>query len=157
MRIGIGYDVHKLKEGRELIIGGIKIQYHKGLEGHSDADVLIHSIIDAILGALGKGDIGVMFPDSESKYKNIDSKLLLTEVYRLMKKSKYKIANLDSIIIAEKPKMSMYTLEMKSVISEILDTTEDNINIKATTTEKLGFTGRGQGIAAQSVVLLDKE
>ena len=157
MRIGIGYDVHKLKEGRELIIGGIKIQYHKGLEGHSDADVLIHSIIDAILGALGKGDIGVMFPDSESKYKNIDSKLLLTEVYRLMKKSKYKIVNLDSIIIAEKPKMSMYTLEMKSVISEILDTTEDNINIKATTTEKLGFTGRGQGIAAQSVVLLDKE
>jgi len=157
MRIGIGYDVHKFKEGRDLILGGVKIEYDKGLEGHSDADVLIHSIIDGILGALGKGDIGTLFPDTDIKYKDIDSKILLSEVCKLMKDSKFKIGNIDCTILAEKPKMREYIPKMEIIIAEILETFKENINIKATTTEKLGFIGREEGIAAQSAVFLDKE
>ncbi|SRR6056297_905307 len=157
MKIGIGYDVHELVQNRDLIIGGIKIEYPKGLKGHSDGDVLIHSIIDALLGALGREDIGTLFPDSNIKYKDIDSKLLLEEVYKLMEIESYKIGNLDCVIIAEKPKMRKNISEMKLVISQILKTSENNINIKATTTEGLGFTGREEGIGAQCVVLLDNK
>jgi len=157
MKIGIGYDVHELVPNRDLIIGGIKIEHSKGLKGHSDGDVLIHSIIDALLGALGREDIGTLFPDDDMKYKDIDSKILLKEVNRLMKDSKFKVGNLDCIIIAQKPKMRKYISKMKEVISKILETSSDNINIKATTTEGLGFTGREEGIGAQCVVLLDNK
>jgi len=157
MKIGIGYDVHELVQNRDLIIGGIKIEHSKGLKGHSDGDVLIHAVVDALLGALGKEDIGTLFPDSDMKYKDIDSKILLEKVYKLMEDSKFKIGNLDCIIIAEKPKMREYISKMKLVIAGILKTSVDNINIKATTTEGLGFTGREEGIGAQCVVLLDNE
>jgi 2-C-methyl-D-erythritol 2,4-cyclodiphosphate synthase len=156
MKIGIGYDVHKLVKNRDLIIGGVKIDHSKGLEGHSDGDVLIHAIMDALLGALGKNDIGTLFPDTDSKYKNIDSKLLLKEVYEIVKECNYKIVNIDCIIEAEKPKMRNHISKMKEILSKILSIDIDDINIKATTTEKLGFIGREEGIAAQSAVLLDK-
>jgi 2-C-methyl-D-erythritol 2,4-cyclodiphosphate synthase len=155
MRIGIGYDAHRFAENRNLIIGGVKIEYDKGLLGHSDADVLIHSIIDAVLGALGKGDIGTFFPDTDPKFKNIDSKLLLKKTCKIMKDNCFEIINIDSIIIAEKPKMKNHIEKMKKVLSEVLEIKVDKINIKATTTEKMGFIGREEGIAAQSVVLLD--
>ncbi len=157
MKIGIGYDVHQLVENRDLIIGGVKIEHTKGLKGHSDGDVLIHAVIDAVLGALGKEDIGTLFPDSDMEYKDIDSKILLKDVYKLMEDSKFKIGNLDCVIIAEKPKMRKHISKMKSTLSEILETSEKNINIKATSTEGLGFTGREEGIAAQCVVLLDNK
>lgn len=157
MKIGIGYDVHELIPNRDLIIGGIKIEHPKGLKGHSDGDVLIHSVIDALLGALGKEDIGTLFPDRDIKYKDIDSKILLKEVFKLVEDSNYKIGNLDCVIIAERPKMREHISKMKSIISKILKTSEKNINIKATTTEGLGFTGREEGIAAQCVLLLDNK
>lgn len=156
MKIGIGYDVHKLVDNRPLIIGGVKIAYEKGLDGHSDADVLIHAIMDSIIGAMGKGDIGVLFPDTDYKYKNIDSRILLRNVYSIMKENNYKIGNIDAVIIAQRPKMSKYIEEMKENIASDLKTDINNINIKATTTEHLGFEGRGEGIAAQSVCLLVK-
>ena len=155
MKIGIGYDVHELVPDRDLIIGGIKIEHPKGLKGHSDGDVLIHAVIDALLGALGKEDIGTLLPDNDIKYKDIDSKILLKEVNKIMKEYKFKVGNLDCIIIAQKPKMRKYIAPMKEVVSKILETSVDNINIKATTTEGLGFVGREEGIGAQCVVLLD--
>lgn len=156
MRIGIGYDVHKLIEGRDMFIGGVKIPFDKGLLGHSDADVLIHAIMDAIIGALGLGDIGKHFPDTDQKYKNINSLLLLQQVYELMKDKGYQIGNLDGVIIAQKPKMAPYIEMMKKKISNVLKTSVENINIKATTEEGLGFTGKEEGISSQAVVLIEK-
>lgn len=156
MRIGIGYDVHKLVDDRKLIIGGIEIPYDKGLDGHSDADVLIHAIMDSILGALAKRDIGYLFPDNDNNYKDIDSKILLKKVIELMKSMDFKIGNIDSIIIAQSPKMSPHIEQMRIVLSEIMETDIENINIKATTTEKLGFEGKGYGITAQAVCILEK-
>lgn len=155
MKIGIGYDVHALVVNRPLIIGGVTIPYEKGLEGHSDADVLIHAVMDSILGAMGKGDIGFLFPDSDLKFKNIDSRILLRRVCDIMIENNYKIGNIDAVIIAQRPKMSMYIADMKLNIARDLKTDINNINIKATTTEHLGFEGRGEGIGAQSVCLLE--
>ena len=154
MKIGIGYDVHALVENRKLILGGIDIPYEKGLLGHSDADVLVHAIMDSILGALGLGDIGKHFPDTDEEYKDISSLILLERVYNIMIESKYKIGNIDTVIVAQSPKLAPYIEDMKLNISKILNTPVFNINIKATTTEKLGFEGRKEGISAQSVCLL---
>ncbi|MDO5040983.1 MAG: 2-C-methyl-D-erythritol 2,4-cyclodiphosphate synthase [Peptoniphilus sp.] len=154
MRIGIGYDVHKLVENRDLYVGGVKIDFERGLLGHSDADVLIHAVMDAILGALNLGDIGKLFPDTDDKYKDIDSKILLGEVYEVMKDKGYEINNIDTIIIAQRPKFKDYIGEMSRVMAEILHTDEQRVSVKATTTERLGFEGREEGIAAQAVVLL---
>lgn len=156
MRIGIGYDVHKLVENRKLIIGGTEIPYDKGLDGHSDADVLIHAIMDSILGAMAKRDIGYLFPDNDENYKNIDSKILLGKVVEIMEDMDFKIGNIDSVIIAQSPKMSPYIEQMRTVLSKILKTDIENINIKATTTEKLGFEGKGLGISSQAVCILEK-
>lgn len=154
MKIGIGYDVHALKEKRNLIIGGVNIPNDKGLDGHSDADVLIHAIMDSILGAMGKGDIGVLFPDTDNEYKDTDSRDLLRIVCNIMKDNNYKIGNIDSVIIAQKPKMRPYIDIMQNNIAEDLETNISNINIKATTTECLGFEGRGEGIGAQAICML---
>jgi len=153
-RIGIGFDVHRLVEGRKCIIGGVEIPHSKGLLGHSDADVLTHSICDALLGAAGLGDIGTYFPDNDPKFKNIDSQILLKQVNEEISKLGFKIENIDSIVMAEKPKINPHRKEMKAALSKTLGIEETKIGIKATTTEKLGFTGREEGIAAQSVVLL---
>ena len=155
MRVGIGYDVHKYKEGRDLILGGVKIPYVKGLLGHSDADVLIHAIMDSLLGAASLRDIGYHFPDSEEKYKGISSVLLLNQVKILIEKSGYIIENIDSIIIAEKPKMSPYIPSMIKNISSALGISESQVNVKATTEEGLGFSGREEGIAAKAICLLN--
>ncbi len=155
MKVGIGYDVHALTENRKLIIGGVDIPYEKGLYGHSDADVLIHAIMDSILGAMGKGDIGKLFPDTDTEYKDANSRVLLRKVYELMNENNFSIGNLDAVIIAQKPKMSPFINEMKKNIATDLKTDISNINIKATTTESLGFEGRGEGIAAQCICLLD--
>jgi 2-C-methyl-D-erythritol 2,4-cyclodiphosphate synthase len=155
-RIGIGYDVHRLVEGRKCIIGGIEIPHEKGLLGHSDADVLIHAIMDAMLGALAMGDIGKHFPDNDGAYKNIDSKVLLKKVYELIKTEGYRINNLDTVVICEQPRLKNHIDTMRQTIAEILQTDIKNISVKATTTEKLGFEGRGEGIAAQAVVILEK-
>ncbi|HBG5345710.1 TPA: 2-C-methyl-D-erythritol 2,4-cyclodiphosphate synthase [Clostridioides difficile] len=154
MRIGLGYDVHKLTKDRKLIIGGVEIPHDKGLLGHSDADVLIHAIMDSILGALALGDIGKHFPDTDKEYKGADSMKLLEHVYNLITSKGYKIGNIDSTIIAQSPKMAPYIESMRSNISKVLNTDIDNINIKATTEEGLGFTGAKQGIASQSICLL---
>ncbi len=154
MRIGLGYDVHKLTEDRKLIIGGVDIPYDKGLLGHSDADVLIHAIMDSILGALALGDIGKHFPDTDEEYKGADSMKLLEHVYNLITSKGYKIGNIDSTIIAQSPKMAPYIEIMRNNISKVLNTNIENINIKATTEEGLGFTGAKQGIASQSICLL---
>lgn len=156
MRIGIGYDVHKLAENRALIIGGVKIPYEKGLLGHSDADVLVHAIMDSMLGALALGDIGKFFPDTDLKYKNISSIKLLYYVNNLIFQKGYTIENIDSIIIAESPKFSPYIQQMRETISQTLKIDMNLIGIKATTEEGLGFTGKKEGIAAQSVCLLNK-
>ena len=156
MRVGMGYDVHKLVEGRELIIGGVNIPYEKGLLGHSDADVLIHSVMDSILGALALGDIGKHFPDTDEKYKGIDSIKLLQFVYNLMIEKGYNIGNIDCTIIAQSPKMAPYIYSMRENISKSLNTDIENINVKATTEEGLGFTGTKQGIAAHSICMLVK-
>jgi 2-C-methyl-D-erythritol 2,4-cyclodiphosphate synthase len=153
-RIGQGFDVHQFAEDRELIIGGVTIPYGKGLLGHSDADVLLHAISDAILGALGEGDIGKHFPDTDQAYKDADSKVLLQQVVNLMKKKNYLVVNMDCTIIAQRPKMAPYIPEMNQLIASLLEVEVSQVNVKATTTEKLGFTGRGEGIAAQAVVLL---
>lgn len=155
MKIGIGYDVHALVLNRPLIIGGVNIPYEKGLDGHSDADVLVHAIMDSIIGAMGKGDIGRLFPDTDNKYKNIDSRILLRNVYDIMVENNFRIINIDAVIIAQKPKMSSYIEEMEKNIALDLKTDVNNINIKATTTEHLGFVGRGEGIGAQCVCLLE--
>ena len=156
VRIGNGYDVHKLVEGRKLFLGGIEIPHTKGVLGHSDGDVLIHAIIDAILGALALGDIGQLFPDNDMQYKDIDSKILLKKVAILMEEEGYEIGNLDSIIAAEKPKLKNYILQMRECISSILKTNIKNVSVKATTEEKLGFTGEELGIKSYCVVLLNK-
>lgn len=154
IRIGHGYDVHKLVENRKLILGGVEIPYKYGLLGHSDADVLVHSIMDAILGAMGKGDIGRLFPDTDDKYKDIESLILLERVISIMENEKYSIGNIDCTIIAQKPKLSTFVTQMSQNIARVCKTNEENINIKATTEEGLGFTGSGEGIAVHSVCLL---
>ena len=155
-RIGLGYDIHKLTEGRDLIIGGVKITHEKGLLGHSDADVLIHAIIDAMLGALALADIGTLFPDTDELYKDADSTKLLTDVYKLIKEKKYVIENLDSNIIAQKPKMMPYIPKMEEVLCEILAIDPDRISIKAKTNEKMDAVGKELAIEAHAVVLLKK-
>jgi 2-C-methyl-D-erythritol 2,4-cyclodiphosphate synthase len=153
-RIGIGYDVHRLVEGRPLIIGGVNIPYHLGLLGHSDADVLTHAIIDGILGALARGDIGQHFPDSDPTYKDIESLLLLKKVMEWVQEDGFRIHNLDTTIVAEKPRLSTYLPTMREGLCAILNIQIDQINIKATTSEGLGFCGRHEGIVAFSVVSL---
>jgi 2-C-methyl-D-erythritol 2,4-cyclodiphosphate synthase len=155
-RIGQGFDVHQLTEGRPLIIGGINIPNEKGLLGHSDADVLLHTVADACLGAIGEGDIGKHFPDTDPKFKGADSAKLMEHVWQLVKAKGYELVNADCTIIAQKPKMAPYIGEMRSRIAALLEADPEQINVKATTTEKLGFTGRGEGIASQAVVLLKK-
>lgn len=157
MRVGLGFDVHKLVNDRDLIIGGIKIPHKLGLLGHSDADVLIHAIMDSILGAMAKRDIGYHFPDTDNKFKNIDSKILLSKVYDLMVEENYKIINIDCVVSAQKPKFAPYIDSMRKVIAEILNTQIENISIKATTTEGLGYVGKELGISAQAVALIEKE
>jgi len=156
MKIGIGYDVHAFCENRKLILGGIEIKYDRGLLGHSDADVLIHAINDAILGALGMGDIGLHFPDTDLRYKDISSLILLEKVITIMKNINYRIVNCDNVLILEKPKIFPYFDLMRNKLSPIMEIDKDSLNIKATTTEGLGFCGREEGVAAQSVVLLEK-
>ena len=157
IRVGQGFDVHQLVEGRKCIIGGVEIPYEKGLLGHSDADVLLHAITDAVLGALALGDIGKHFPDTAEEYKDADSVVLLERVWVLIKERGYKLGNVDATIIAQAPKMLPYIDAMREVIARTLQADLSQVNVKATTTEKLGFSGRGEGIAAQSVVLLIKE
>ena len=154
MRIGTGYDVHRLTENRKLILGGVDIPYEKGLLGHSDADVLIHAIMDAILGAAALGDIGKHFPDSDERYKGISSIVLLKEVSKLITQFGFRIENIDSTIIAQKPKLASFIPEMKKNIAQALGLDDSRVNVKATTEEGLGFTGEGLGIAAQAVCLL---
>ena len=155
MRIGNGYDVHKLVEGRKLILGGVEIPYEKGLLGHSDADVLVHAIMDALLGALAKGDIGKLFPDSSAEFKDISSILLLKKVNEVLKKENYTIINIDSIVAAQEPKLAPHIEQMRKNIADALETDIANISVKATTTEKLGFEGRGEGISSYAVCLLE--
>ena len=154
MRIGIGYDVHKLVENRPLILGGVEIEYELGLLGHSDADVLVHAIMDALLGAAGLGDIGRHFPDTDPKYKGISSLKLLAFVKESIEAEGFKIGNIDSVMICQKPKLMSFIPAMKTNIAKVLEVDEKLVNVKATTTEKLGFAGRGEGIASEAVALL---
>jgi 2-C-methyl-D-erythritol 2,4-cyclodiphosphate synthase len=154
MRIGQGFDVHQLVEGRQLIIGGVAIPYAKGLLGHSDADVLLHAICDALLGAAALGDIGKHFADTDAQFKNIDSRILLREVLKLVREQGLRVSNVDATIIAQAPKMAPHIAQMVAHIAADLELPINAVNIKATTTEQLGYTGRGEGIAAQAVVLL---
>ena len=156
MRVGLGYDVHKLVEGRDLIIGGVQIPYEKGLLGHSDADVLIHAICDALLGAANMRDIGYHFPDTAGEYKDIDSKILLFDTMELLRDAGYTLGNIDATVAAERPKLNPHIPEMKRVMADVLQVDVEDISIKATTTEKLGFTGRQEGIAAYATVLIQK-
>ena len=155
-RIGLGYDIHTLKEGRDLIIGGVKITHEKGLMGHSDADVLVHAIIDALLGALALSDIGTLFPDTDSKYKNADSTVLLKHVYEKILEKGYKIVNIDSNIIAQEPKMMPYIPKMRETLDRVLKIGQENISIKAKTNEKMDAVGQKLAIEAHAVVLLKK-
>ncbi|WP_088834970.1 2-C-methyl-D-erythritol 2,4-cyclodiphosphate synthase [Paenibacillus tyrfis] len=157
IRVGQGFDVHQLVEGRKCIIGGVDIPFEKGLLGHSDADVLLHALTDAILGALGLGDIGKHFPDTDAAYKDADSYMLLVQVWESAKQAGYRLGNADCTIIAQKPKMASYIPAMIERIATALEAETSKINVKATTTEQLGFTGRGEGIAAQAVVCLVKD
>ncbi len=154
MRIGHGYDVHRLVEGRDLILGGVKIDYEKGLLGHSDADVLLHAISDALLGAAALGDIGKHFPDTDEKYKGADSLMLLSEVGNIIEKAGYSVGNVDATVIAQKPKLAPFIEKMRENIAKALKVEIDRISVKATTEEKLGFTGDGSGIAAHAVCLI---
>ena len=154
MRAGIGYDVHRLVEGRDLILGGVKIPYEKGLLGHSDADVLLHAVMDALFGAAALGDIGVHFPDTQEEYRGISSLELLRRVGELLEKKLYLIENIDATIIAQQPKMAPHIPRMKKNVADILCLREEQVNIKATTEERLGFTGRGEGISAQAICSL---
>ena len=154
MRIGTGYDVHKLVEGRKLIMGGVEIPYEKGLLGHSDADVLVHAIMDALLGAAALGDIGLHFPDTDEKYKGADSLMLMREVRRILDEHCFLIENVDSTIIAQAPKMKPHIEQMRRNIAEALQVDISQVSVKATTEERLGFTGRGEGISAQAVALI---
>jgi 2-C-methyl-D-erythritol 2,4-cyclodiphosphate synthase len=154
MRIGHGFDVHALVVGRPCIIGGVNVPYAKGLDGHSDADVLLHAICDALLGAAALGDIGQHFPPTDARFKGIDSRQLLRHVVALLHERGYKVVNIDSTVICELPKLSPHTAQMQALIAEDCQVSLDAINVKATTTEKLGFTGRGEGIAAEAVCLI---
>lgn len=154
MRVGTGYDVHRLVEGRPLILGGVQIPYDKGLSGHSDADVLLHAIMDALLGAVGKGDIGRHFPDRDLQYRGISSLELLERVMEMVRELGFKVVNIDSVVMAEEPKLAPYTDEMVQKIASVLEVSPFAVNIKATTTEGLGCIGRGEGIAAQAAVLV---
>jgi len=156
LRIGQGYDVHKLVEGRKLVLGGVEIPFEKGLLGHSDADVLTHAIMDALVGAASLGDIGQNFPDSDAQYKDISSLRMLTEVKRLLEKGGWQIVNIDATVVAQVPKLSPYRIEMIKNIAATLKIPEANVNIKATTEEGLGFTGTGQGMAAYAVCLIGR-
>ena len=156
-RIGFGYDVHAFTENRKLILGGIEVPFEKGLAGHSDADVLLHAICDAMLGALALGDIGQHFPDNDASYKNIDSKILLTKVNDLVTKEKYFVENIDSTIVMERPKLKNYIVDIRKSISGILNININQVSVKATTSEKLGFVGTEHGVKAYAVVLLQKE
>ena len=156
IRVGFGYDVHKLVEGRELWLGGIRIEHTMGLLGHSDADVLIHAICDALLGAANMRDIGYHFPDTAGEYKGIDSKILLRKTMALLREAGYELGNIDAAVAAERPKLNPHIPEMKRVLAEVMAVDEDAISIKATTTEKLGFTGREEGISAYATVLIQK-
>ncbi len=154
IRIGTGFDVHQLVEGRPCIIGGVTIPYEKGLLGHSDADVLLHAVTDAVLGAVGMGDIGTHFPDTDEAYKDADSLKLLEEVWALIESKGYVLGNIDCTIMAQRPKMLPYIPQMRAVIAKALHADESQVNVKATTTEQLGFVGRGEGVAAQTAVIL---
>ena len=156
MRIGHGYDVHRLVEGRDLILGGVKIPYEKGLLGHSDADVLLHAVSDALLGAAGLGDIGRHFPDTDPKYKGADSLELLRQVYRKISEKGYRVGNIDVTMIAQKPKLNDYIPQMQANIAAAVETAPDRVNVKATTEEKLGFTGTGEGMSCHAVCLLEE-
>jgi 2-C-methyl-D-erythritol 2,4-cyclodiphosphate synthase len=155
-RIGLGTDFHQLVSGRKLWVGGVEIPYSKGSLGHSDGDVLLHAICDALLGALNLGDIGLHFPDSDDNLKDIESKILLARTFQLIQEKEFRIVNLDTVICLEKPKIMNYAPEMRLIISGLLEINANDISIKATTTEKLGFIGREEGIMAQAVVLLKK-
>lgn len=156
IRVGFGYDVHKLVPGRDLWLGGIKIEHTEGLLGHSDADVLIHAICDALLGAANMRDTGFHFPDTASEYENIDSKILLRKTMALLREAGYELGNIDATVAAERPKLNPHIPEMKRVLASVLEVDEDDISIKATTTEKLGFTGRQEGMAAYATVLIQQ-
>ena len=154
IRVGFGYDVHQLKEGEPFYVGGIQIDHHKGAVGHSDADVLIHAICDALLGAANLGDIGVHFPDTSDEFKNIDSKRLLKQVVALLAEKGYEVGNIDTTLCLEAPKISSYIGKMKTAIADVMEINENDISIKATTNEKMGFVGREDGIAAYAVALI---
>ena len=156
MRIGHGYDVHKLVEGRDLILGGVKIDYEKGLLGHSDADVLLHAVSDALLGAAGLGDIGRHFPDTDPKYKGADSLMLLREVYRKISEKGFRVGNIDVTMIAQKPKLKDFIPQIRENIAAAVNVIPDRVNVKATTEEKLGFTGSGEGMSCHAVCLLEE-
>ncbi len=156
IRVGQGFDVHKFEEGRPLIIGGITIPHDRGLAGHSDADVLLHTITDAALGAIGEGDIGRHFPDTDAAFKDADSSVLLEEIWKLVNERGYKLGNIDCTVIAERPKMSPHIKTIQARVAELLQADISQVNVKATTSEKLGFTGREEGIAAMATILLQK-
>ena len=156
MRIGHGYDVHRLTENRKLILGGVEIPYEKGLDGHSDADVLLHAIMDALLGAAALGDIGKLYPDNDKTYLGIDSMILLKDTYQRISEKGYTVGNIDATVIAQRPKLAPFIPEMREKIAKTLLLSVDDVNIKATTEEKLGFTGSGEGIAAHAVCLIEK-
>jgi len=156
LRAGLGYDVHRLEEGRQLILGGVKIPHKKGLLGHSDADVLTHAVMDALLGAAGSGDIGRHFPDSDSRYKGISSLKLLSGVRELLEEKGLVVVNIDSVIIAQEPKLAPYMAEMEVRLAQALGISAEQVNVKATTTEGLGFTGTGEGIAAHAVAVVEQ-
>lgn len=157
IRVGFGFDVHRLVEGRDLWMGGVKLEHEMGLLGHSDADVLIHAICDALLGAANMRDIGFHFPDNKKEFHNIDSKILLAKTVELLAGKGYEVGNIDATICAERPKMNPHIPEMKKVLAGVMGIDEDDISIKATTTEKLGFTGREEGISAYAVALIEKK
>ena len=156
IRVGSGFDAHKFATDRKLIVGGVVIPFDKGLAGHSDADVLMHAVTDAVIGITLHKDIGALFPDSDNKYKDIDSRILLREAFRLVRMEGWKIVNVDSTIIAQLPKMAPYIYDMRKNIAEDLEIDIDDVSVKATTTEKMGFTGRGEGIASHATVLIEK-
>lgn len=156
IRIGYGYDVHQLREGRRLVLGGVEIKHKKGLLGHSDADVLLHAITDALLGALALGDIGTHFPDTDSKFKDADSRKLLRESYNLIKEKGYQLGNLDATIIVESPKLRSYIHQIRETIAKDLECPTEDVSVKATTSERMGFAGREEGIAVHAVVLINK-
>ena len=157
IRVGFGYDVHQLTENRELWLGGVQIPHEKGALGHSDADVLLHAICDALLGAAGKRDIGFYFPDTSSEFKNIDSKILLQRTIQVLKDGGWKVGNIDSTLCMERPKIMSFVPEMKKVISSICEIEEEDVSIKATTSEKMGFVGREEGVNAYAVTLIQKD